>query len=101
VPARLLCHAAGAAAVAVAFGYLALRGFGVPRWLAGCGAFVYAVSCSQLVSFLTSSPSASLFRGDEPLRARVVLLLGRCAFVFAAALAVGNALFVTRMLARY
>jgi hypothetical protein len=47
LPARLLCHAAGAAAVA--FGYLALTGFGVPRWFAACGAFVYAVSCSQLV----------------------------------------------------
>jgi hypothetical protein len=84
LPARLACHAAAAAAVA--FGYLALRGFGVPRWFAACGAFVYAVSCSQLVlgsivetfAFvaLALTSSLSLAARSEGILANALLAVG-------------------------
>ena len=46
-PARMLCHAA--AALAVALAYRVFRVLGAPRWLAGAGASVYAFSASGLV----------------------------------------------------
>ena len=46
-PARMLCHAA--AALAVALAYRVFRILGAPRWLAGAGAAVYAFSASGLV----------------------------------------------------